>query len=168
MKYLICCNLTEQSIKDLKYFESKNIESYNFLKSKKYFYIPILSLNQEEYSKIKKIIARNLEKLDSFRVQISDVRLDSNKNIYLLIEQKGFLSKVHRIIEETLIDNKLNVPYKLIKNDHFYINYMYASIQNFDINNIKFPDHLRVNSIDLVKLNFKKFSIIDSIKLKNI
>ena len=168
MKYLICCNLTEESIKDLKYYENKNLNTYDSLRSKKYFYIPIINLNQEEYNKIKKSIAKHLEKLDAFRVQISNIKMDSNKNIYLLIEPKGFLSKIYRILEETLTEYKINSSYKLIKWECFYLNYMYTSKTNFDIKNISFPDHIRVNSIDLIKLNFKKFTIIDSIKLKNI
>ena len=168
MKYSICCNLTEESIKDLKYHEHKNLNSNIYLRSKKYFYIPIVNINQDEFNKIKKPISKQIEKLDAFRVQLSNIKMDSNKNIYLLIEPKGFLCKINRIVEENMIEHKINLSNKLIKWECYYIGYMYTSKNNLDLSTISYPDHLRVNSIDLIKLNFKKFSIIDSIKLKNI
>lgn len=168
MKYLISCNLTDESIENLNYFQSQNIKSFKNLKSKQNFFIPILSLNYEHYTKIKNSIFKNLSKIQTFRVNISNIKHDLTKNIYLLIEPKGFLSTIQRILEEELILNDIKNYEKLNKWNYFYVDYMSFNKINVNLSDILFPNYVKINSLNILKLNHKKNNLIDSIQFKNI
>lgn len=169
MKYVVHCNLSENSVKDIIYFHQKNIKVFNFLRAKQNFFIPIINFNADHYLKIKNSIFRNISKLETFRVGISRFKSDSNKSLYVLIEQKGFLRTVQRIFEEELLQNKIKNYEILNKWNHFYIEYAIINKNNIDINsNISFPRFIKINRIDICTLNYKKINIIDSIYLKNV
>lgn len=168
MKYIVHCNLSENSIKDIIYFHQQNVKILNSLRAKQNFFIPIINFNGEHYDKIKNSISKNISKLETFRVNISKFKNDSNKNLYMLIEQKGFLCTIQRIFEEELIQNKIKNYEILSKWDHFYIDYA-NSKNNIDINsNINFPNFIKVNSVNICTVSYKKINIIDSINLRNI
>lgn len=168
MKYLINCNLTEKSIENLNYFQSQNIKSFKNLKSKQNFSIPIISLDYEHYAKIKNSIFKNFSKIQTFRVNIATIKHDLNKNIYLLIEPKGFLSTIQRLLEEDLISNDIKNYEKLNKWNYFYVDYMSFNKLNIDLNDILFPNYIKINSLNILKYNHKKNNLVDSIQFKNI
>lgn len=170
MKYLVRCGFTKETINDLKYFEGKNLKQFRFLKPKQNFFIPIISLNSDSYNKIKNNIIQSFNKLYTFRVNISNINYDENKNIYLIIEPKGFLLTIQRIFEEELNFNNVKNYEKLNKYDNFYMDYLSSNKLNINLDNISFPNFLKINSIEILKFNhnYKKSILIESIKLKNI
>ena len=168
MKYIIFCNLTEKSIKELKYCEGLNLKSFKSLKQLHNFCIPLVSFNIESYSKIKMQISKKLSKLQTFRINIDSVKKDTNKHLYLLIEQKGFLNTIKRTFEEELCKIE-NTNFEILtKYDSFYIDFMFSNSNNTNINKLLYPKFLKVHSIEIMKLSYKKHNLIDLVNLKSI
>lgn len=168
MKYFIKCVLTDESIKNLKYYEHKTLQKYKHIKNKNMFHIPIIDFKCENNFKLNTSIVKQIQKLQIFRVNIFDTKIH-NKFSYLLIKPFGFVSMIQRLFEEELsLDNiKYN---KLNKWNFFYIEYLNLNNNkiNLNLDDIFFPPYVKISSVDIIKLNNKKNSLIESIKLKNI
>lgn len=168
MKYIVFCNLTEKSIEELKYYEELNLKSFRSLKQINNFCIPLVSFNLESYLKIKTSIFKKLTKLQTFRINIDNIKKDNNKHLYLLIEQKGFLTTLKRIFEEELWQYENNNFEIITKYDSFYIDFMFSNSNNANINKLLYPKFLKVNSIEIMKWSYKKHNLIDLINFKKI
>lgn len=166
MKYIVYSKLTEESIRELRCYEELNLKLFKSSKQISNFYIPLFSFHHENYSKIKNSITKKLVKINTFRVNINSIKKDSNKHVYLLIEQKGFLNTIRRTFEEELSEIQNSNFEILTKNDNFYIDFM--NVTKYNQHNIVFPQYLKVGSIDIMKWCYKKNNLIDSIKFKKI
>lgn len=169
MRYVIKCIPTDNSLKDLKYFERLNNKDNIIIRNKSNFNIPILIFECDNYNKIKTNIIQNFNKLEVFRINFSYIKLNANKKAYLLIEQSGFIKTIKRLIKQELDSNDISYN-EILKWDYFYIEYLtfISNRSNIMLDNIKFPPYIKISSIDIFKYNNKKELLIDSIKLKNI
>ncbi len=108
-----------------------------------------------------------ISKFSKFRVNISSIKTDASNTVYMLIEQKGFLSGIRRIFEEELTNNGFKDYELLVKWNHFYVECNYLNkIHSEPLNNQISPNFVKVNSIKICCVTDKK--IINSIKFKNI
>ncbi|AID45525.1 Hypothetical protein SFBmNL_01633 [Candidatus Arthromitus sp. SFB-mouse-NL] len=166
MKYIIKCGLTDNSIKDLKYFEHKISKKYNQIKNKNIFYVPLISFNYTDYIKFNPQLLKKLQKFQTFRINVSDIKFQ-NKIVYLLIKPLGFISSIQRLLEEYFITN--NIKYsKLNKWDYLFIEYTTINKLNINIDDLFFPSYIKISSINIFRENSKKNTPIESINLKNI
>ncbi len=167
MKYLVRCNLSDKSIRELLYFTDINNKNNKLIKNRINFNIPVIEFICNNYSKKKLNLLQKFQKIQTFRVNFSDIKFNNNY-IYLLIDTLGFLSMIKRVLKEDLSLNEIHYN-DISKWGCFYIEYMHINDKaSIDLNKINFPNYVKISGVDILTYSNKKGTLIDSIKLKNI
>lgn len=180
MKYYLVAVLDVDSYKIIEPLQRNLLKKYKLPKNSITLHIPLETLENPNIDKLDEVVTKLIKPYKKFKIELTgDVHYHdpANKTISLKIENKGYIKKIHRCLNDMLklhgfnikesVDSPLYIPVSYNTNGKD-IKKTESSPVQFHLRTVSKRNVVTISKIELWKIsNSRKETIVKSYTLRN-